>query len=417
MTLSSPQKALSEALYAELTERILPYWIHHAPDEQHGGFVGAVDGQGRLVPQAEKGAVLNARILWTFATAFRLLESSLCRNMADRAYEYLTEHFWDSTHGGVYWMVDSCGGPVQPKKHVYAQAFAVYAFTEYHRATGHVESLKRALRLFELLEHHAHDSSWEGYIEAFGRDWCPLEDMSLGAGDPNVCKSMNTTLHVLEAYTNLHRVRPDEQVEARLGELIELFLHRILDRDTYHLQCFFDRSWRPQSERVSYGHDVEASWLLTEAATELGNPSLQTKVESVVLPMVEAVLRDGVGPAHGLLNEARGTTVLDADRHWWPQAEAMVGFVNAYEQTGKEQFLEAAQRTWAFIEEWMLDRQYGEWYFRVSDCGEPYPSDNKVGPWKGPYHNARACFEILERTAGSRSLEVERSVLSGPPRY
>lgn len=417
--MSSPSSlhTLSDALRAELTERILPYWIHYTPDREHGGFVGVIDSRGRADPQAEKSAVLNARILWTFAAASRLLDNDLCRDVADRAYDYLIGRFWDPEHGGVYWMLDPQGCPSRPKKQVYAQAFAVYALAEYHRATGCEESLERAVQLFRLLERHAYDASYGGYAEAFSRTWGPLEDVSLGTNDPNEHKSMNTSLHVLEAYTNLHRVWPDERLETQLTELIDVFLHRILDREIDHLRCFFDEAWTPQSDRVSFGHDIEATWLLTKAADECNRASLQGEVTSVVEPMVDAVLREGVGAGHGLLNEAKGATIIDSDRHWWPQAEALVGFVNAYQQSGAERYLKAARRTWSFIDEWILDRTHGEWYFRVSETGKPYPSDDKVGPWKGPYHNARACFEILSRAGDSLPLEAERSTLPSTPRH
>lgn len=416
MSTPSSLHPLRRPLWAELTERLLPYWIHNTPDRRRGGFIGAIDSQGRVDPEAGKGAVLHARILWTFSVAARLLDSASCRQMADRAYDYLVEHFWDPEHGGIYWMLDAHGCPTHPKKQVYAQAFAIYALAEYHRATKRPESVNRARQLFELLERYAHDGTYGGYTEAFGREWGPLADVSLGDNDPNERKSMNTSLHVLEAYTNLYRVWSDEAVANRLGEMIEVFLHRILDRDTHHLHCFFDEAWTPRSNRVSYGHDIEASWLLGEAA-EVGAPALRAEVESVAVPMADAVLREGVGAAHGIVNEAEGTTVVDADRHWWPQAEALVGFVNAYQCSGDERFVEAAHRTWAFIEDWMLDRTYGEWYFRVSEQGEPYSSDNKVGPWKGPYHTARACFEVLRRVNGLPASDSDRAVLASTPRH
>lgn len=408
---------LRSALRTELIERILPYWLQHTPDLDRGGFVGVIDSCGRPQPKAQKAAVLTARILWTFSAAARHLDSERCRTMADRAYSYLLDRFWDPEHGGVYWMLDYEGRPTEPKKQVYAQAFVLYGLTEYQRATGHAESLEQAQVLFELLERTAHDPTYGGYIEGFCRDWGPLDDVSLGEDDPNTRKSMNTTLHVLEAYTNLHRVWPDERVKERIDELVALFLHRIVDRDTYHLRCFFDEAWTCQSQLVSFGHDIEASWLLTEAVEENGNASLRADLESLLVPLIDAVLREGVGPDHALLYEAEGETIVDADRHWWPQAEALVAFVNAYEWTGQERFLDAATGTWSFIEDRILDRTHGEWHFRVSEAGEPYMSDNKVGPWKGPYHNARACLEILSRTGGTEALEDESSVLADVPQH
>jgi mannobiose 2-epimerase len=389
---------LRQALYAELTERLLPYWIKNTPDTEHGGFIGAIDGRGRLVPGASKGAVLNTRILWTFSAAARLLQSTPCKHLAHRAYSYVADRFVDPEHGGVFWMLNADGTPKNPKKQVYAQAFALYAFAEHHRATGDPASLEQARRLFRLLERHAHDDVHGGYREAFSRDWGPRSDVSLGGKDMNAPKSMNTTLHVLEAYTNLFRVWPDERVAARLRELIDIFLDHIIHPSTHHLRCFFGPSWAPRSRRISYGHDIEASWLLVEAADVLGQRALQHRASGASVDIAESVLEHGIGPEGGVLNEADGTTVVDADRHWWPQAEAMVGFVNAFQITKDKRFADAASQTWSFVEASILDDTHGEWHFRVSKEGKPYLSDNKVGPWKGPYHTARACFEVLRRT-------------------
>lgn len=404
---------LRSELHRELTRDILPYWAERTIDPVHGGFVGRIDGANEVVAQAPKGGILNARLVWTFAAALRVLDEAPYRPLADRAYRHLIERFWDARHGGVYWMLDYRGEPLDRRKHVYAQAFAIYGLSEYHRATGDPASLDRAVELFHLIERHAADAEHGGYREAFSREWVRLDDARLSAKDADEKKSMNTHLHVLEAYTNLYRAWPDPVLRKRQEALLAIFLDVIVDPETGHLGLFFDDDWTPKSDVVSYGHDIEASWLLLEAADVLGGSALRGRVRPVALHIAQATLDDGVDDDGGLFYEADGNPDghRDTDKHWWPQAEAIVGFLNAYEESGDAAFLDGAIGTWRFIQQTMLDAE-GEWFGRVARDGTPYPDEDKVGPWKCPYHNARACLEVLERT--DRLLGEVRSVESSP---
>ena len=395
--------ALADGARAELTDHILPYWANRAVDAEHGGFVGRIDGHDRLVRGAPKGSVLNARILWTFASACRVLGTDRWCNEADRAYEALRGSFRDPVHGGVFWSVAPDGTPVDPKKQVYAQAFTIYALAEHVRQRGGdaEEALAWAQGLYGVIEEHAVDPVHGGYIEAFARAWTPLADVRLSEKDADAPKSMNTHLHVLEAYTTLYRVWPDAGLAARLRALIELFLDRVIDAETGHLGCFFGMDWAPASAVVSYGHDIEASWLLDEAAAVLGDSSLTDRVREASLRIARLTL-DALDADGGVFNERDGDH-LDTDKHWWPQAEAVVGFLNAFERSGDAAFAEAATQTWRFIQSTVVDREGGEWFFRVARDGTPYREEDKVGPWKCPYHNARACLEILERADASVS--------------
>ncbi|HTD60870.1 MAG TPA: AGE family epimerase/isomerase, partial [Gemmatimonadaceae bacterium] len=239
--------ALRVELEHELTHGILPYWMSRAVDQAHGGFVGAITEDDRPEPDAAKGAILNARILWTFAAAYRVLADPAYRAMAERAVSYLRTHLIDPTHGGVYWTVDASGAPLDDRKHVYAQAFAIYALSEHYRATADGDSRQQAIRLFELIERHAHDAQYGGYEEAFSRDWVRLSDVRLSAEDRDERKSMNTHLHLLEAYTNLYRVWPDALLWKRIEEIVRLFLDHIVSAKTGHLGLFFDGDWKPKS--------------------------------------------------------------------------------------------------------------------------------------------------------------------------
>jgi len=372
------------------------------PDASSGGFLGRIDGRGRVVADAPKGAILNARILWSFSAAHRRLGGETWLPLADRAREALRV-FFDPEHGGVFWMLDARGRPLDDRKHVYAQSFALYALAEHHLATGDRTSLDRAIALHRLIEEHAADRRHGGYREAFRRDWQPLQDVRLSPKDPLQPKSANTHLHVLEAYTTLLRAWPDPALAERQRALVELFLGPLLDAGSRHFRAFAGEDWTPRSDVISWGHDIETVWLLLEAADVLALPELRERVREAVLPVARAVLEGGLDRDGGLLNESGPEGVRSGDKHWWHQAEAMVGFVAAWEETGDQAFLDAALRVWGFTCRSIRDPELGEWRWGVTPEGAPIEGEDLAGPWKGPYHNARACLEVAERArlAGS----------------
>ncbi|THF75000.1 AGE family epimerase/isomerase [Cohnella fermenti] len=391
-----------EELTGELRDNILGYWIKNTVDRKRFGFVGEIKQDGRVVEDADKGLVLHARILWTFSAAYRTYRDDEYAEMARRAYAALREKFWDDEFGGLYWMIAADGRPTSDKKQVYGQAFVIYGLAEFARAVGGEEA-KQAIawagEIYRLLEKHAYDPVHLGYVEALARDWSETDELSLSGKDLNERKSMNTHLHVLEAYTNLYRVWKPEGLRAKLKELIEVHLDKIIDAGTSHFLLFFDDEWQSKTPHVSYGHDIEGSWLLWEAAEVLGDESLLPRVKEAALAMARATLEQGVDKDGGVYNEFDGADHLDDTKDWWPQAEAMVGFLNAYQLSGKADYLEAAKRSWTFIRDCISDREGGEWHWQVTKEGVPVRSDNqpKVGAWKCPYHNSRACFEALER--------------------
>lgn len=376
--------------------RILRYWLDNAVDPR-GGFIGFIDADGTPDPGAPRGAILTSRILWTFAAAYRRLGEAELRVMADRALNEVLGRFRDPEHGGVYWLIGPDGRPVDDRKHVYAQAFAVYALAEHHRATGHESSLEEAIGLFRLIEEHASDPGHGGYLESFDRDWRPRDDDRLSDVDLAVPRSENAHLHLLEAYTTLVHAWRDPAVIDRLRALTLVFLDRIVDREAGHTRPFFDRYWTARSTVVSFGHDIETAWLLRAAARALGEPGFSDRTTEVALRLAGSVLEDGLDPAGGVYYEVSESGVVDRDKEWWTQAEAVVGFIDAYQATGRAEFLAAAQSTWRFITAHVVDHEGGEWSRRVSRDGSVRAPLEKVGPWKGPYHNARACLEVMER--------------------
>ena len=391
---------------AELTGNILPFWLRHVLDRAHGGFFGEVASDLTVRAQAPRASVINTRILWTYAAAARVIGPEWLAP-AEWAFDYICAKFWDREHGGLFWMVDSTGAPMAPRKQTYAQAFGIYAFSEYYRATGDDEALELAQQLYALIEEHAFDPKAGGYFEARGKAWEELEDVRLSDKDLNSPKSMNTHLHVLEGYTNLLRVWPDDGLKAKQAALLATMMDHIIDSDTGHFKLFFETDWTSLSDHVSFGHDIEGSWLLYEAAEVLGDPALLARTRKIAIHMARASLAQAVEPDGSMLFEADGKGVLiDGKKHWWVQAEAVVGFYNAYELTGEETFRNAALRAWNYIEEHVVDRVHGEWHAKLSRDGvvlteSEDPDAVLVGPWKCPYHNARVCYELLNRLGRS----------------
>lgn len=381
----------------ELKHNILGFWMNHTVDNTNGGFVGQIDNKLNIDIHAEKSLVLNARILWSFANAYRLYGSPEYLTIAERAYDYLLMHFKDTTYGGFFWMVDALGEPSQVKKQIYGQAFVIYAMAEFYHATQRSDVVDEAVELFQYIEKYGYDPLYKGYIEALTRDWQITDDLSLSSKDMNEKKSMNTHLHVLEAYTGLYRVWKSEELQTKLAELIETMLNHIIDSEGKHFHLFLDEKWNVKSDLISYGHDIEGSWLLVEAAETLGDEDLLHHVRTVAISMAEAVLAEGIDKDGGIWNEAGPNGLLSKDKDWWPQAEAVVGFYNAYQLTGEPKFYDAAQASWNFISEYMVDHKLGEWFLGVDENLRPLAHEPKVSAWKCPYHNSRACFEMIAR--------------------
>lgn len=381
----------------DLIENILPFWMKNMPDPS-GGFLGRIDGTGTVVPDAGKGAILNARILWTFSAAWIHFHDRRYLDAAERAYLYIRDNFIDKEYGGVYWCLGPDGTPLDTKKQFYAIAFTVYALSEYYAACRDVAALDLAVSLYRSIEDHSLDREREGYLEACSRDWKPIEDMRLSEKDRNDAKTMNTHLHILEAYTGLYRVWRDKELAASLGNTIELFLDRIIGPDG-HLILFFDREWEPQSTMFSYGHDIEASWLLCEAASVLGDEKLLQRVENASMRVASASV-EGFSDDGGMLYEYDPVSGYRNDsREWWVQAETVVGCINQFRLTGDEVWKERALSEWNFIKKNIICPD-GEWYWAAIPKGGGFVPDtvnDRAGFWKCPYHNARMCLEIIDR--------------------
>ncbi|MEM9546186.1 MAG: AGE family epimerase/isomerase [Bacteroidota bacterium] len=375
---------------------ILDWWQDNTMDRANGGFYGRIDGANTIVEEAEKGVILNTRILWAFSAAANTTKSEKYGQIADRAYDYLCEYFLDKKNGGLYWMLDFKGKPVDLKKQIYAQAFGIYGFTEYYQLRKNSQSLKLAVELYHLIDRFSLDPIYGGYFEAFTENWKRMEDVRLSEKDENEVKTMNTHLHILEAYTNLCRVNPTDTIKASLKNLILCFIDKFIDLKSNHLHLFFDERWVSKSEAVSYGHDIESSWLLLEATEVLGDKTLIKKAKAIAIRMAHVTIEQGMD-SNGGLHYEKEYYFLDREKHWWVQAEAVIGFFNAYQISGYEKYLKAAMDCWNFIKTHIRDTNSGEWFWSVSQSGVANKKNDKAGPWKAPYHNGRMCLELIQR--------------------
>ena len=378
-------------VHQELTQNILPFYVNHAVDQEHGGFYGRIDNDNTIYPQAPKGQIQHSRLLWTFARAARTLKQSAYQQLAANTYHFLQDHFWDTTQGGYFAQVAPEGRPLQTDKLIYGQAFGVYGLAEYFLLTGKEAVRERAVTLFHLLEKQATDRQHSGYFEAFTGDWQHRLRINIDLAAPQTAKTMNTHLHLLEAYTNLLCAWPDDVVRHALHQLIRLHLDQIIDQSSGHLRLHFTADWTPLNNHISFGHDIEASWLLLEAAELLGEPALLKEVTAVSLHIAQVALRDGLLPSGGLRDEPDTTDVT-----WWPQAEALVGFINAYQQTQEIVYWQTAVQQWQVIQEQLVDHTNGDW-FEARAADGTLLSSQKAGYWKTPYHNGRACMELMHR--------------------
>jgi mannobiose 2-epimerase len=396
MTNQDPTAYLAR-IEGDLRGNILPFWIGHSVNRANQGFLGSLTND--LVPDltAERGALLTSRILWTFSAAYSQYRDPAYLAMADYAHADLLEHFHDAPNGGFWWSIAASGVVRRDRKQVYGQAFAVYALAEYHAATGRPEVLEQAVAVYRLVEEHARDPLHGGYFEAFSRGWEPIPDQRLSGVDLNEPKSQNTHLHVMEAYARLLTVWPDPGLRTALTELVEVMLSHIVNPASGHLGLFFTADWTARSSRVSYGHDIEAAWLLTRSAEILQEPALTARIRPLAVRIAGVTLAEGVDADGGLYNEGGPDGLTNTDKEWWPQAEAVIGFLNAHELSGEPRYLQAAFRAWDFIEDKLIDRKRGEWLRGVSRAGGVLDKELKISFWKCPYHNGRTGLEAVRR--------------------
>ena len=385
-------KRYAAEIQQELTQHILPFW-HGLRDDKNGGFVGLVDYDLTRHPEADKGCILNSRILWFFSEAYRALRDPQCLSDARHAYAML-QRMTDPKNGGVYWAMHADGTVADGTKHTYNQAFAIYALSAYYRAAGDPEALRRAKDLFRIIETKCRDAG--GYLEAFTADWRPESNEKLSENGVMASRTMNTLLHVMEGYTGLYQAQPDEEVRQRLLDIVGIFENKIYNPEKRRQEVFFDHEYHTLIDLHSFGHDIETSWLMEKTLDAIGDPAVTARIRPLLLAMADHTWRAAMTD-HGFANECE-KGVVNQKRIWWVQAEALMGFLNAWEKTGEARYKNAVIAQWEYIRDVLRDgRPGGEWYWYMHEDGAPGDDEPIVEPWKCPYHNGRMCLECMQR--------------------
>ncbi len=388
-------KKTAREVKEHLTKSIIPFWMS-LRDDEFGGYYGYMDHNTLTVDKkAVKGCILHSRILWFFSNAYTLLRDKKLLDEANHAYEFITKYCFDRENGGIFWSLTYDGKPYEDLKHTYNQAFCVYALSSYYEASGNKEALKQAYEIFDIIETKCLDSV--GYMEAFTRDFKIMDNDKLSENGVMADRTMNTLLHVFEAYTELYRVDKNDKVADRLRWIFDCFKDHMYNPKLHRQEVFFDNNYTSLIDLHSYGHDIETSWLMDRGLEILEDKAYTDKITPVTKDLANNILKvafDG----HSLANECE-KGVVDTKRVWWVQAETVLGFLNAYEKTGRKDFLNAAEAEWEYIKEYIIDKRPGsEWLSEVDINGEPTSAKPIVEPWKCPYHNGRMCIEIIKRS-------------------
>jgi mannobiose 2-epimerase len=386
---------LQSELKTEL-DSILEYWSKYSIDTENGGFIGQIDSNDQANNKAEKGSVLNARILWAFSSAYKLTKNEEHIKIAKRAFDYIVAHFYDNEFGGVFWSLNYDGTPKDSKNQIYALAFVIYGMTEYYVISNDDRALKCSIALYKKIQEYSYDTIHKGYFEAFTRDWRPIDDLRLSDKDANEKKTMNTHLHIVEAYANLYKVWKDETLKKDIIAILKTIEQHFINEETGHLRLFFNEDWVEKPDVISYGHDIEAAWLLQQCAEISEDNDLIEHYKKYAIQLTDATV-EGIDKDGGLWYEFEPQNKhLIKEKHWWPQSELMIGFFNSYELTGDQSYLDIVLKNWEFIKNHILDKQYGEWHWGVYEDYSLIEKD-KAGFWKCPYHNSRACIELIHR--------------------
>ena len=373
---------LQKELKAELSD-ILEYWMQYSLDEKNGGFFGKIDQENKVDETASKGAVLNTRILWSFSAAYNCTKDEKYLAVAHRAFGYINTYFIDKEFGGIYWTVNYKGEPEDTKKQIYALSFLQYACSEYYQSTKLQTAKTLAVNLYHLIEQYSFDPAQTGYLEAFTRQWKAIDDLRLSSKDANEKKTMNTHLHVLEAYTNLYRIWPDAALYKSIVLLIKNFTGHIINQKSWHLHLFFSEQWEVKGN------------IVLKAAEVIKDQKLITQLKTIAVKIADATT-EGLDADGGLWYEKEEGHLVK-QKHWWPQAEAMIGFFTAWQITSLPTYLSYSLNSWQFIKSKIIDHANGEWFWGVNENGIVMQGEDKVGLWKCPYHNSRACIELLNR--------------------
>jgi len=394
-------KKLLDWAKQDLESNLMKWWTTHTPDDKNGGFHGIVGYDNTPDTSAPRFIVLTARLLWTYSALYEISKDDRHKALATRAYDYLVKHHHDKEHGGFYAYVSPTGTVTNDRKFTYGNAFAVYGLSEYARVFNSDAAKKLAAETVNIMDTHIWDVEHKGYYETATRDWQYLPNVILIQEDPKNEKTMNTHLHVLEAYANLLRIHDTKPLRSKVRQLLYIMLNKVVNHENWHFNYFQTRDWTPTTPNLSLGHDIEGSWLLYEAAEILNEPEALADTRKVCVNMARAVYDDGIAESGGIYTTYYyKKRQYSQDLSWWEQCEGVIGFLNAYTLTREEKFLTASIAALEFIDKYFIDKKYGGWYAYISQDGQPRPNWHKASPFMCPYHNARMSIELIKRLRG-----------------
>lgn len=387
-------KELKKEIREHLQQSIIPFW-KSLRDDTYGGYYGYVGYDLTVDERAVKGCILNSRITWFFANAYLTLGDESLISEARHGFEFMKEFCLDKENGGVFWSVTYDGKPEDTTKHTYNQAFSIYALSAYYDATKDEESIRIAEELYELIEEKCRNEG--GYLEAFDRQFYPMENDKLSENGVIADRTMNTLLHVFESYTEFYRVTKKKEVKERLEWMMDIIAEKIYNPKLHRQEVFFDLDYHTLIDLHSYGHDIETAWLVDRGVEIVGNPEYEAKMTPITKELTRQIYETAY-KSHSLSNECE-KGIVDTDRVWWVQAEAVVGFLNGYQKDkDRSEYLKAAEDIWQYIKTYLIDTREGsEWYWLLDREGRPYEDKPIVEPWKCPYHNGRMCIEVIRR--------------------
>ena len=396
---ASALKQLAVECAKELLNHILPFWLDLRDDR--GGFYGEVTSNLMLHPDAPKGVILHARILWTFSSVYLQTRKQEYLDAARHAYAFL-QQAWDPENGGFFWTLTPDGEPLEKDKYTYCNAFCIYSLCVFSEAAQEKRALELARKTASVIESHC--ACKTGYGEAYTHDWLPIINEHLSEHDLHPSRTMNTTLHLIEAYTELYRLTKDAEIGEKLHSLLQLTADRIYNAAHNRLDVFFDSQFRSLGDVDSYGHDIEASWFFGYACECLGDQELKKRFQEINYALAKHVCDTALHD--GALYSECYQKADDKTRIWWVQAEGVIGFLNAartaeetYHDTEQaDSFYRCALRIWNYIKTYQINKKNGgEWYAETDETGKPKGEHEMAGLWKCPYHNSRMCLEVIQR--------------------
>lgn len=378
-----------------LENQLIPFW-NRMEDNENGGFYGYANEEGNPNKDSIKGCILNSRILWFYAASYNLLKQPELLKKAEHAFLFLEEYFYDSRYQGVFWSVEADGTPLDTTKHTYNQAFAIYALSEYYKASQNKEALNLAYSLYHTIEDKCRDE--EGYFEAFSRDFIPVSNDKLSENGVIAERTMNTLLHIMEAYTELYRADGFYKVADSIREILRIFKSKIYNPEKEICEVFFDKEYHSLIALESYGHDIEASWLISRACEVIDDKAYFEEMLPVIEGLAKSAYDNGIDMQNQAMNNECENGTVSAKKVWWVQAEAVIGFYNAYQlQTEKSMYQKMSEQVWDYIQNFVIDKKTGEWIEDVNPDNTVNSGQALVHPWKCPYHNGRMCIEMINR--------------------